>query len=529
MVNNMSHKLSHTTIRGGTYYTNFRIKDSSQMVRISLGTDSFKQAEAMMNRVRSFIPFVQRGEMSVDDFKSRLNGMRELTREGLNKLLLNVLEITIEDADFSSSNPRFYNSTQPLDVQAKYAKSMADAMRSKVMGMDSKEASELWGLDKEYVISEELKPLLLENAKKVAYFHDLQFQAISAMSSGDAPRYEQIMDIFSKEKTRITETNTPSCPVLSEVWASYVKDKGSKWRKPIANENQRFMDVLFHVVGDVPVNQITKQHIFQSCDLVKNLPVRIKLPYSRMSLQECIEFDVPEEDLVASEHVHKHLKLWRRLFKTYLVERREILVKSPTDGVTFKVEPNRGGSYSPRELEKIKAKLNGLSDDDYQKWYFLTLLFTGARRSEIADLQKKNFKRDVESGRYYFCIEKGKTQHAKRNIPIHKKLEAYFVKKVEELNDMQLIFGNLPNYTTITDDWISIMRELDIPDFNESGFKRRVHSLRHSFISRSVGKTGNTPLMQHVVGHSRKKDLNVSANYLHPTIGELAIIVDSIE
>jgi hypothetical protein len=73
-----------------------------------------------------------------------------------------------------------------------------------------------------------------------------------------------------------------------------------------------------------------------------------------MSLAECIEYDVPEDDLITSEHVHKHLKLWRSLLKTYLVDRRDILTKSPTDGISYEVKPNRGGNYTTSELGRIK-------------------------------------------------------------------------------------------------------------------------------------------------------------------------------
>lgn len=114
MANNMSHKLSHTMIRGRTYYTNFRINGSSSFIRISLGTDSFRQAEVLMSRVRPFIPLVQSGAMPVEEFKQRLGGMRELTKDGLDQLLLNVLEINIADADYTSANPRFYSSNKRL-------------------------------------------------------------------------------------------------------------------------------------------------------------------------------------------------------------------------------------------------------------------------------------------------------------------------------------------------------------------------------------------------------------------------------
>lgn len=71
MANNMSHKLSHTMIRGRTYYTNFRLNDSTSFVRLSLGTDSRKQAEVIMNQIRPFIPLVQNGTMSLEEFKQK--------------------------------------------------------------------------------------------------------------------------------------------------------------------------------------------------------------------------------------------------------------------------------------------------------------------------------------------------------------------------------------------------------------------------------------------------------------------------
>lgn len=74
MATNVSHKLPHTMIRGRTYYTNFRINDSSRFIRISLGTDSFKQAEAMMGRVRPYIPLVQSGKMNLADLNLDLMG-----------------------------------------------------------------------------------------------------------------------------------------------------------------------------------------------------------------------------------------------------------------------------------------------------------------------------------------------------------------------------------------------------------------------------------------------------------------------
>lgn len=91
MANNMSYKLSHTMIRGRTYYTNFRLNDSTSFVRLSLGTDSRKQAEVIMNQIRPFIPLVQNGAMSLEEFKHKMQGYRAATKQDFDEYLLNWL------------------------------------------------------------------------------------------------------------------------------------------------------------------------------------------------------------------------------------------------------------------------------------------------------------------------------------------------------------------------------------------------------------------------------------------------------
>ncbi|EPM8655879.1 tyrosine-type recombinase/integrase [Escherichia coli] len=524
----------YTTKRGNTFYINFRLP-SGAFFRQSLGTDSLKAVEVTMSRLIPFIPLVQSGVMNVDDFKSRLNGMREMTRDGLNKLLPNVLEITIEDASFSSSNSRYYQRTQPLDVQANHAKAMAEAMRRKMMSIDAEEALKFWGLDMEYIIPEDLKPALLENAKKAAYFHDLQFQAINAFSSGDAPRYEQIMDLFSKEKARITAELSPFEPsaqttslLLSEAWGMFTAEKGKGWAATIANENQRYYDVLIYVVGDLPVYSISKQNIRQTLEVVKNLPRRNKKPYSEWTLEQCIEADIPEDDLISSANVKKHLKIYSSFFKVFLKDEKDILEKAPTEGIKYEVQENKGGHYSRPEMRRFVERLNTFTD--WRRDYFLTLIYTGARRGEIAAIRKEQFRKDEETGRYYIFIADGKTEHAQRQIPVSRTLEALLVERVKNIKSSALVFGDLPPYEQIGIEWYSLMESCQVLKYNEFGQRRVIHALRHTFISEAIAKTHNAALVQFVVGHSRTQSLGITARYAHrPLLKDLLPVVDCIQ
>lgn len=549
MANNMSHKLSHTMIRGRTYYTNFRLNDSTSFVRLSLGTDSRKQAEVIMNQIRPFIPLVQNGTMSLEEFKQKMQGYRDATKKDFDEYLLNWLRGGLEEAKRLPELGRYHKEItgEPLSPPdtANEARGYANHYLGKMYSGEDMTAQMMIAALKMKKL--DVKDADLDQIHRISSQIDmnqaLMSQAYEAFYSGNLTRYQQIIDSMGsalqnaipevnpapveQNTSTIGEPDSAYGPRLLGAWNDYIKDKGQKWRKQTANENQRFFDVLCHVVGNVPIDSVTKQHIRDSLKVAENLPTRTRLPYSRMSLAECIDYDVPEDDLIASEHVHKHLKLWRSLFKTYLVDQKDILIKSPTDGISYEVKSNRGGNYTASELSRIKEYLFALPDSDYRKWYFLTLVHTGARRSEIAEIRKHHIRKDDETGRWYTFIEGGKTEHARRQVPIHKAIEAGLLACVENRKDSDPVFGNLPNYTTITYDWVELLRVLEIPDYNEFGLKRRVHSLRHTFISNAIASVGNQALVQFVVGHSRTQSLGITARYTHtPPLKALLPVID---
>lgn len=551
MANNMSHKLPHTMIRGRTYYTNFRLNDPTSFVRLSLGTDSRKQAEVIMNQIRPFIPLVQNGTMSLEEFKYKMQGYRAATKQDFDEYLLNWLKGGLEEAKRLPELGRYHKQItgeplSPLDTANKaqgYANSYMGHMYN---GNDISARMMTAALRKQMLtVNESDLDQVHHIASQIDMNQALMSQAYEAFYSGDLTRYQQIINSMGsalqnaipavtpapmEQNTAATaETEPAHSPRLLETWSDYIKDKGQHWRKQTASENQRFFDVLYHVVGDIPVDKISKQHIREALKVAGNLPSRTKLPYSRMSLTECIDHDVPEDDLIASEHVHKHLKLWRSLFKTYLIDQKDILAKSPTDGISYEVKSNQGGNYTANEQSRIKEYLFALPDSDYRKWYFLTLIYTGARRGEIAAICKHHIREDEETGRWYIFIEGGKSEHARRQVPIHRAIEVGLLACAKKINDSDHIFGNLPNYTTVTYDWIELLRVLDIPDYNEFGLKRRVHSLRHTFISNAIASVGNSSLVQFVVGHSRTQSLGITARYTHrPALKDLIPVVDAL-
>jgi integrase len=87
-------------------------------------------------------------------------------------------------------------------------------------------------------------------------------------------------------------------------------------------------------------------------------------------------------------------------------------------------------------MQRLIERLSTFTD--WRRDYFLTLIYTGARRGEMAAIRKEHIRKDEETGRYYIFIEGGKTEHAQRQIPISKKIEALLLARIRPPNRMIL-------------------------------------------------------------------------------------------
>jgi hypothetical protein len=87
-----------TTKRGNVYYINFRLPDGT-FFRRSLGTDSLQAVEVTMSRLSAYIPLVQSGSLSVEQFKMHIDGFREATQRDFDTYLLDWLRMDVEEAE----------------------------------------------------------------------------------------------------------------------------------------------------------------------------------------------------------------------------------------------------------------------------------------------------------------------------------------------------------------------------------------------------------------------------------------------
>ena len=336
----------------------------------------------------------------------------------------------------------------------------------------------------------------------------------------------------------IVESQSPAEPAkvltLSDAWAMYKDEKGRNWTNSISMANERYMEVLLTVLGgETDVAAISKQDIKQVMEIVENLPKRVVQPYRSMSIQQLIECDdVPPDQLVGVEAIHKHLKLYKSLFKTFLTESKDFLSKSPTDGVVAAPSKARFGAYSTAEMKKFVGWALK-QPDNWQKWITLLLAYTGARRGEIAKLEKSQIKFDEDSQRYYFLIAEGgqgKTENATRQVVIHPKLIEWGFMEYVDRQWKERIFSEVAgtNMTKIGKVFADVRDQLGIPYLDDYGQRRLLHSIRHSVCSAAMaGWVTNILHLQQTVGHEKSGGITKRYLYTFPLF-TVSYVVDGL-
>lgn len=331
-----------------------------------------------------------------------------------------------------------------------------------------------------------------------------------------------------------TQIEPESTLTLSDAWAIYKDEKGRNWTKPISMANERYIEVLLVVLGEnMDVTAITKQDIRQVMEVVENLPKRVVQPYRSMNVQQLIDCDdVPPDELVGVEAIHKHLKLYKSLFKTFLTDSKDILSKSPTDGVVAAPSKARFGAYSSTEMKKL-VEWALKQPDGWLKWITLLLAYTGARRGEIAKLEKSQIKYDEDSQRYYFLIAEGgqgKTENATRQVVLHPKLIEWGLMEYVDCQWKERIFSEVAgtNMTKIGKEFADVRDQLGIPYLDDFGQRRLLHSIRHSVCSAAMaGWVKNIVHLQQTVGH--EKSGGITKRYLHTfPLSSVCYVIDGI-
>lgn len=303
---------------------------------------------------------------------------------------------------------------------------------------------------------------------------------------------------------------------LGEAWNQYKAQRGRNWTVAIASANDRYIEPLLAILGaESDVVRISKRDIHNVMEAVEGLPKRVVQPYRAMTIQQLLACDdVAQEDLIGTEAIHKHLKLYKSLFKTFLTDEKGVLDKSPTDGITAPPSSKRFGAYSVGEMRSFVSYAINHADGRL-KWIILLLAYTGARRGEIATLTKAQVCFDDDSIRHYLLITDGKTDNAARQVPLHQHLiELGFLEFVESCDHHLFPEVSGSNMNKISKEMSELRERLNIPYRDIHNQRRIVHSFRHSVVTAASGWVKNIAHLQQVIGHE-KTGTGITSRYMH--------------
>lgn len=362
-----------------------------------------------------------------------------------------------------------------------------------------------------------LMPQLLMVKEGLCSSEEFTSSIASLVHSRMVNRAANVLPISTRQhQIRTHAIVQPPALTLAEAWERYKAERGMKWTIAIASANDRYIEPILAVLGpDSDVEKITARDIRYVMEAVQVLPKRVIQPYRAMTIHQLLACDdVSEKDLIGTEAIHKHLKIYKSLFKAFLTDEKGILTKSPTDGITAPPSSARFGAYTTSEMRSfVSYAIN--EAEGWLKWVILLLAYTGARRSEIATLTKGQVCFDDDSIRHYLLIRDGKTDNATRQIPIHQHLiDLGFLQFVEASNDALFPEVSGTNMAKIGKELTTIREKLSIPYLDIHNQRRIVHSFRHSVVIAASGWMNNIAHLQQVVGHE-KTGTGITRRYMH--------------
>lgn len=576
----MSHKKltnnpKFTTRRGNIFYVNFRLP-SGAIFRQSLGTDSFKVAEVTMTRLTPFIPLVQNGTMSEQAFKLEIFGVRRASKADIDGFLLQWLQMGAQEAkvipQIGSLNKKIFPGSK---VDPEFSVEQAKQYRKFAQ-------EQLFNGDDEFLAMMRLalKAKSIEVAKddpeadlaahEITLSRVMLYQAYEAFYSGDMLKYQELTRSLNENAEKLTQPKVSPLSVevvkpkvdkasshlvkpkvgrkkgsktkvlegsnaltVKSAVELYVKEKCLGWRREIHRAYERYFEVLIAILGDVPVEDVTKSDMRGVWAKVRDMPKRTTSPYKEMTLKQILSVDdVAEQDMMSPANAGKHWKAYRSLFTVFLKDEKDILTISPTEGIKVDTTERRYGNYTRPEMKKLISYALSLPQDNQYRWVLLLLCMTGARRGEVAKLTIGDLKVDEETGRYYLMIasEGGKTDAAIRQVPISLKLIDWGFLDYSKSKSGALFPDFIRNVEAITHFFRTVRDKLDIPYISEYGDKRVVHSCRHSTITELMSASVNPVLVQQIVGHEHSQSLGITARYTHRIpLRDLLPVIDSLD
>ncbi|WP_407519515.1 DUF6538 domain-containing protein [Methylobacterium oryzisoli] len=255
---------------------------------------------------------------------------------------------------------------------------------------------------------------------------------------------------FESIKSRLEGEDVPAPEPVVEAGGETITGALKRWaegggrgaRKPragSATEAERAVQRFVELHGDLPITAITKAHGRAYRDALAKLPKALPNRFSRLKLPELLKRDLGKFPKRNAQTVNKTLALLGGVMAR--AERDGFFESLPAWSnpfhVGFEIAPSEREPYEPFSTEELQRLLaspvfaqnarpqGGRGEAAF--WFPLIALFSGARRTEIAQLKVGDV-RQGDGGIWYFDFtsegedQSLKTASSARSVPIHREL-----------------------------------------------------------------------------------------------------------
>jgi len=346
--------------------------------------------------------------------------------------------------------------------------------------------------------------------------------------------FEQKLKLDSLQATR---NNQPSTPKISELAKAYIdiKQKNSKLKEKTLKEYKAAYDNFIYIVGDIEISEASPDVMNQYYNELRCIPSnRNTHPlYKGKTHSEIKLFDIPVDKRITLNTANNCLGRMYSLFK-YAHKVIRIIDFNPAESIIREKEEthrkNKREVFSDTEL-KIIFESSHFTNNEWRKgqgrkepyrfWLPLIGLLTGARQAEICQLNTSDI---IEiDGVWVFNItdeydkttgekiKSVKNQNSIRRIPIHQTLiDIGILKYVSSIKTKQLFpeLNSKNDGIGAAQKWANyFLKKCGV----HTAYTKTFHSLRHTFITKTIS-SGIAPIhVGAITGHLSKDDFGAVA------------------
>lgn len=314
-------------------------------------------------------------------------------------------------------------------------------------------------------------------------------------------------------------------PTVGQAWAAYRAETSKGWRPATLEEYERTVQEFLspEFVGDKPLSALTRNDLIRYRETLRSLPAqrtKHKL-YRTMSVPQLVALKLPASECLSDRSINERLILlgsflgWCRHVQGWLA-----------DDVTYKVQLKAPSSreraiFTEEDLRRLFGSpeyRDNLHKHPYQFWIPLLGLFTGARISELCQLQVGDLVQ--VDGIACLSIREGegrslKTEAAQRLVPLHSELLRLglcdYVRHVATIGTR--VFPEIckeKHWGTTASKWFTrYRRKVGIPDLDSMGREKVFHSFRKTVVThlrqrhKDDGEIIDVGIIQQIIGHER--------------------------